>query len=60
MSELLREVAGKDFTEQQKDRLKALDWYLEELDTVMKENKTYGILQAEWRHQDRFNKWLHE
>lgn len=48
------------FTEAQQDRLKALDWFIEELGIVMIENKTYGVLQADWRHQERFNKWLCE
>ena len=61
-SPLINEVASTPivFTEQQQDRLKALDWYIEELGTVMKENKEYGVLQADWRHNDRFEKWLLE
>lgn len=47
-------------TEAQQDRLKGLDWFIEELGVVMVENKTYGVLQADWRHQERFNKWLME
>ena len=59
---LIEEVASapQEFTQDQKDRLSSLDWYIEELGTVIKENKEYGILQADWRHQDRFNKWLYE
>lgn len=58
----LAEVVGKPFqgTEKQMDRLAALDWYIEELGVVMQENKEYGVLQAQWRHNDRFNKWLYE
>mgnify|MGYP001202605424 CR=1 FL=1 len=47
-------------TEAQQDRLKGLDWFIEELGVVMKENKEYGVLQADWRHQERSNKWLME
>ena len=58
----IQEAVGKPFvgTEQQMDRLAALDWYIEELGTVMQENKEYGVLQADWRHKDRFEKWLLE
>lgn len=58
---LLSEVAGatqdpaQKLTNQQKERLAYLDWYINELGVVMEENKEYGILQAHWRHQDRFN-----
>jgi hypothetical protein len=62
----IEEVAGSEampestLTDYQKDRLKSLDWYIEELGVVMEENKEYGVLQAQWRHTDRFNKWLYE
>lgn len=49
---------GSQLTERQQDRLKALDWYIEELGVVMEENKTYGVLQANWRHRERFENWL--
>lgn len=55
----IAEVAGKStLTQEQQDRLKGIDWFIEELGVVMVENKTYGILQADWRHKDRFEKWL--
>lgn len=59
-SSLIEEVVGKPFigTPEQMNRLEALDWYIDELGVVMKENKEYGILQADWRHKDRFEKWL--
>lgn len=60
----IEEVSGANLpstlTEAQKDRLAGLDWFIEELGVVMQENKEYGVLQADWRHQDRFNKWLYE
>ena len=68
MSELLKdvslieEVAGRsrNLTTEQEEHLRRLDWYIEELGTVIEENKEYGILQAHWRHRERFEKWLYE
>lgn len=56
---IMREaVPPTTLTEQQQDRLKALDWFIGELGVVMQENKEYGVLQAQWRHSDRFEQWL--
>lgn len=65
MSEIpfpIEEATGSSsLTPQQQDRLDGLDWYIDtELPIVMKENKEYGILQAQWRHSDRLNKYLYE
>lgn len=56
----IQEVAGKGLTDQQKERLKMVDWLIDELGVVMEENKEYGVLQAQWRHTDRINKWMYE
>jgi hypothetical protein len=61
-SYVLKEANPKStITPAQRFRLDSLDWYIDtELPLVMQENKEYGILQAQWRHADRMNKFLFE
>lgn len=55
----IAELAGKStLTVEQQTRLNGLDWFINELGVVLLENKEYGILQANWRHRERFNNWL--
>ena len=59
---LLQDLAPKSIlTPEQVDRLEKLDWYIDtELPRVMQEGKEIGLLQAQWKHSDRMDKFLYE
>lgn len=59
----IQEVATRQstLTPEQNNRLAMLDWYIDtELPQVMRENKEYGVLQAQWKHTARMNTLLYE